>query len=111
VPLVTSAASVTSGSAVWDDVVQDTHVLERMFAAAMDGLMDGCMNVYMYVWICSPFIVLDRPPRSHLHPQFLFYPVSIHSNGLYVYPLLWEVSTRPFLYAPKTLPTMKMFST
>jgi hypothetical protein len=38
----------------------------NVFAAAMDGC------------VCSPFIVLDGPPRSHLHPQFLFYPVSIH---------------------------------
>jgi hypothetical protein len=26
---------------MWDVVVQDTHVPARMFAAAMDGLMDG----------------------------------------------------------------------
>jgi hypothetical protein len=44
-----------------------------MFAAAMDGLMDG--------WICSPFIVLDGPPRNHLHP------VPVLSC---VYPSLWE---------------------
>jgi hypothetical protein len=54
--------------------VQDTHVLARMFAAAMDGWMDDG-------WICSPFIVLDGLPRSHLHPQFLFYSVSIHRCG------------------------------
>jgi hypothetical protein len=58
---------------VWDVVVQDTHVLARMFAAAMDG--------WLNVWICSPFIVLDGPPRSHLHPQFLFYLVSIRCCG------------------------------
>jgi hypothetical protein len=35
-----------------------------------------------YGWsICSPFIVLHGPPRSHLHPQFLFYPVSIRRCG------------------------------
>jgi hypothetical protein len=49
--------------------VQDTHALARMFAAAMD------------CWICSPFIVLDGPPMSHLHPQFLFYPVTICRCG------------------------------
>jgi hypothetical protein len=58
---------------LWDVVVQDTHVLAPMFAVAMDGLMDG--------WICSPCIVLDGLPRSHLHPQFLFYPVSIRRCG------------------------------
>jgi hypothetical protein len=68
-------------SDLWDVVVQDTHILVQMFAAAMDGLMNGCMNVYMYIWICSPFIVSDALPRSHLHPQFLFYPVSIHRCG------------------------------
>jgi hypothetical protein len=37
VPPVMSASSITSGSSMWDVVVQDTHVLARMFAAAMDG--------------------------------------------------------------------------
>jgi hypothetical protein len=45
VPLVMSAASITSGSPMWDVIVQDTHVLVRMFAAAVDGLMDGWMYI------------------------------------------------------------------
>jgi hypothetical protein len=32
-------------------------------------------------WICSPFIVRGGPPRCHLHPQFLFHPVSIRRCG------------------------------
>jgi hypothetical protein len=31
---------IMSGSLMWDVVVQDTHVLARMFAAAVDGLMN-----------------------------------------------------------------------
>jgi hypothetical protein len=53
VPLVMSAASITSGSPMWDVVVQDTHVLARMFAADMDGLYEciyecvcGCMDLF-----------------------------------------------------------------
>jgi hypothetical protein len=72
-----SAASITSGSPMWDVVVQDTHVLARMFAVAMDG----CMKNGIDDWICSPFIVLDGPSRSHLHLQFLFYSVSIRRCG------------------------------
>jgi hypothetical protein len=41
VPPVMFAASITSGSPKWDVIVQDTHVLARMFAVAMDGLLDG----------------------------------------------------------------------
>jgi hypothetical protein len=36
-----------------------------------------CRYGWLDGWICSPFIVLGGPPRSHLHPQFLFYPLSI----------------------------------
>jgi hypothetical protein len=74
---------ITSGSPMWDVVIQDTRVLARIFATAINGWLVGCMKVYTYmnVCICSPFIVLDVPPRSHLHQQFLFYPVSIHRCG------------------------------
>jgi hypothetical protein len=37
-------AHSSSGSAAWDAVVQDTHVLARMFAAAIGGWMVGWMD-------------------------------------------------------------------
>jgi hypothetical protein len=39
-----------SGSPMWDVVVQDTHVLARMFAAAMDSWIDGWMDMFS---LCS----------------------------------------------------------
>jgi hypothetical protein len=40
---VMSVASITSGSPMWDVVVQDTHILARMFAVAVGGLMNVCI--------------------------------------------------------------------
>jgi hypothetical protein len=46
------------------------------------GWLDG-----WNVWICSLFIVWSGSPRSHLHPQFLFYPVSIRCCRKFPHPL------------------------
>jgi hypothetical protein len=31
---------------LWDVIVQDTHILAQMFAAAIDGLMNGCTDLF-----------------------------------------------------------------
>jgi hypothetical protein len=56
---------------VWDVVVQDTHTSANVC----------CRYGWLNEWICCPFIVWGGLPRSHLHPQFLFYPVSIRRCG------------------------------
>jgi hypothetical protein len=33
---------------LWDVVVQDTHILVRTFAAAMDGWLGGCINMDLF---------------------------------------------------------------
>jgi hypothetical protein len=59
---------------VWDVNVRDTHVLLQMFAAAMDGWLNGCMNVcmdlfslYSFGWTASVPILSCAYPSLWEH--------------------------------------------
>jgi hypothetical protein len=53
-PVMSSASISRRGHQCGMSYVRDTHVLERMFAAAMDGLMNVCKCLDLFsLYTCS----------------------------------------------------------